>query len=73
MTWPSDDGAQAAQWDNLRPWGRQAFGANVGRTERWISGVAGAALLVSALFAVDRSASLARLGKDHLGRAFLQR
>jgi uncharacterized membrane protein len=49
MTWPSDDGAQAAQWDNLRPWGRQAFGANVGRTERWISGVAGAALLVSAL------------------------
>ncbi len=49
MTWPSDDGAQAVQWDNLRPWGRQAFGANVGRTERWISGVAGAALLVSAL------------------------
>ncbi len=36
MTWPSDDGAQAVQWDNLRPWGRQAFGANV-RTSmvRW--------------------------------------
>ena len=49
MTWRSDDGAQAAEWHNLRPWGRQDTGVNVGRTERWISGVAGAALLVSSL------------------------
>jgi uncharacterized membrane protein len=49
MSWRSDNGAQAAQWDNLRPWGRQDVGVNVGRTERWISGVAGAALLASAL------------------------
>jgi uncharacterized membrane protein len=49
MTWRSDNSAPAAQWDNLRPWGRQDVGVNVGRTERWISGVAGAALLASAL------------------------
>jgi uncharacterized membrane protein len=49
MTWRSDNGARVGNWDNLRPWGRQDVAVNVGRTERWISGVAGAALLISGL------------------------
>jgi uncharacterized membrane protein len=35
----------AGKWDNLRPWNREREGVNVGQAERWISGVAGAALL----------------------------
>ena len=36
---------ETAGWDNLRPRDHEDEGLNVGRTERWISGVAGAALL----------------------------
>jgi uncharacterized membrane protein len=49
MTWSNNGGAPASQWENLQPWGRPASQTNVGRTERWISGIAGAALLAYSL------------------------
>jgi uncharacterized membrane protein len=49
MSWRSGNGTHAGEWHNLRPWDREEAGVNVGRTERWVSGVAGAALLASAL------------------------
>ncbi len=45
MTSFENGGARMDQWDNLRRTGREDAGINVGRTERLISGVAGAALL----------------------------
>jgi uncharacterized membrane protein len=62
-------GGQAGQWDNLRPSGREREGINVGRTERWISGVAGAALLGYGLRRRKLRALLLPLGAGLIRRA----
>jgi uncharacterized membrane protein len=50
-------------------WRRQPFDVNVGRTERWISGVAGALLLGYGLRRRRYRAVLAPLGVSLIGRA----
>jgi len=45
MTSINGGSEETARWDNLRPESRGERGVNVGRTERWISGIAGAALV----------------------------
>jgi uncharacterized membrane protein len=45
MIQPPNTGTDAANWEHLRPSERIDTGVNVGRTERIVSGVAGAALI----------------------------
>src|SRR4030095_2854929 len=45
MTHSATSGAGAERWETLPPWDRDDERVNVGRTERLISGVAGAALI----------------------------
>jgi uncharacterized membrane protein len=56
-------------WDNLRPRDHEDEGVNVGRTERWISGVAGAALIGYGLGRRRLRALLLPLGAGLIRRA----
>ena len=49
VTSTNGPGASAADWTNRAFWGRLDTEVNVGRTERWLSGAAGAALLAYGL------------------------
>lgn len=69
MTWSGNGGAPAERWENLQPWGRPTSDVNVGRTERWISGIAGAALLAYSLRRRRLRAVLLPLGAGLIRRA----
>ena len=62
-----------SEWENLRPWGRQEEGINVGGRERVFSGVAGAALLGYGLGRKRLRAVLVPLGVGLIGRALTGR
>ena len=62
-------GTEAARWENLRPWDRVDEGVNVGRTERIVSGVAGAALIGYGLGRRRLRALLLPLGAELVRRA----
>lgn len=65
--------AQGGRWNDLRAWDREQKGLNVGRTERVISGVAGAALLGYGLRRRRLRALLLPLGVGLVRRALTGR
>jgi uncharacterized membrane protein len=70
--------AGAADWENRAFWGRLDTEVNVGRTERWISGAAGVALLAYGLGrrrfrAVFLPAGIGLLGRAITGRCEINR
>lgn len=65
--------ASAADWANRAFWGRLDTEVNVGRTERWLSGAAGAALLAYGLGRRRFHALLLPAGIGLLGRAITGR
>jgi uncharacterized membrane protein len=69
MTWSNNGVAPAERWENLQPWGRPISDVNVGRTERWISGIAGAALLAYTLRRRRLRGLLLPLGGELVRRA----
>jgi uncharacterized membrane protein len=70
-TYASDAGA--ADWENRAFWGRLDTEVNVGRTERWISGAAGVALLAYGLGRARFRAVLLPVGVGLLHRALTGR
>jgi uncharacterized membrane protein len=69
MTSTNGGTERTAQWDNLRPANRESRGINVGRTERLISGLAGAALAGYSLRRKRLRALLLPLGGALIKRA----
>ncbi|HUR95406.1 MAG TPA: SRPBCC family protein [Gemmatimonadales bacterium] len=69
MTAFEGDGERFTQWENLRATERERRGVNVGSTERWVSGLAGAALLGYSLRQRRMRALLIPLGGALLKRA----